>query len=263
MRSVWKGHIRFSLVSIPIQIFNAVESKGNISFKQLHGEDHGRVKYKKVCASCEEEVPYGEIVKGYEYEPDQYVVLKPEELAALKLKSNKAIDIEAFVDMDEVPASRYEAVYFVGPNGEVAQKTFSLFCQTLKKSGKAGVGRIILRDREDVVLMKTHKQGLVMYKLRYPYELRSIDDVPDLAEVEVDQAQLDLAQTLVSSLEKSFSEIDFTDRYKDALMELVEDKISGKEIVTISEEEEAAPVVDIMDALKASIEAAKKKKKSA
>lgn len=112
--------------------------------------------------------------------------------------------------------------------------------------------------------MKTHKQGLVMYKLPYPYELRSMDNVPDLAEVEVDQAQLDLSQMPVVSLEKPFEEIDFTDRYKDALMELVGDKINGKEIVTISEEEEeAAPVVDIMDALKASIEAAKKKKKSA
>lgn len=159
-----------------------------------------------------------------------------------------------------MPASRYEAVYFVGANGEVAQTTYSLFCQTLKKSGKAGVGRIILRDREDVVLMKLHKQGLVMYKLRYQYEIRSIDDVPDLAEVEVDQAQYDLAKTLVASLEKSFDEIDFTDRYKNALMEIVGDKVRGKEIVTISEQEDAAPAVDIMDALKASIEAAKKKK---
>lgn len=263
MRSVWKGHIRFSLVSIPIQIFNAIESKGNISFKQLHNEDHGRIKYKKTCKSCEKEVPYGDIVKGYEYEPDQYVVLKPEELAALKLKSTRAIDIEAFVDLDEVPPSRFEAVYFIGPNGEVAQKTFSLFCQVLKKSGKAGVGRIILRDREDVVLMTPHKDGLVMYKLRYPYELRSMKDVPDLANVEVDKAQLELAQTLVASLEKPFSEIDFEDRYRAALMDLVEDKIAGKEIVTISEVEESAPVVDIMDALKASIEAAKKNKKSA
>lgn len=262
MRSVWKGHIRFSLVNIPIQIFNAVESKGNLSFNQLHNKDHGRVKYKKVCASCEEEVPYGDIVKGYEYQPDQYVVLQPEELATLKLQSTKSIDIEAFVEMDEVPASRYEAVYFVGPNGEGAQKTFSLFCQTLKKSGKAGVGRIILRDREDVVLIKPRKHGLVMYKLRFPYELRSIDDVPDLVEIEVDQAQLDLAQTLVSSLEKPFSEIDFTDRYKDALLELVEDKINGKEIIPKIESAESAPVVDIMDALKASIEAAKEKKKS-
>lgn len=259
MRSIWKGHIRFSLVSIPIQVFNAIETKGNISFRQLHGEDHGRIKYKKVCQSCEKEVPYGEIVKGYEYEPDQYVMFKKEEFAAIKLKSTRAIDIEAFVDMDEVPPSRYESVYFLGPNGEVAQKTFSLFCQTLKKSGKAGVGRIILRDREDVVLIKTFGKGLVMYKLRFPYELRKMENVPDLAEVEVDEKQLELAQTLVASLEKPFEEIDFEDRYRDALMDLVNQKIEGKEIVTISEEEESAPVVDIMDALKKSIEAAKKK----
>jgi len=144
MRSIWKGHIRFSLVTIPIQIFNAIESGNNISFKQLHNEDNGRISYKKVCTSCEEEVPYGDIVKGYEYEPDQYVILKKEEFASIKLKSNRAIDVDAFVDVNEVHPSRFEAVYYVGPNGEIAIKTFNLFRKALLKTNKAGVGRIIL-----------------------------------------------------------------------------------------------------------------------
>ena len=258
MRSIWKGHIRFSLVNIPIQLFSAVESKSNISFKQLHGEDNGRINYKKVCADCEKEVPYGEIVKGYEYQPDQYVVLSKDELENIKLKSNKAIDIEAFVDVADVHPSRYEAVYFVGPQGEVAQKTFSLFSQTLIKTGKAGIGRIILRDREDVCMINPHGNGLILYKLRYPEELRDIEKVPDLGNVDVDDTQLQLAETLVSSLTKNFDEVDFTDRYKEALEELVKTKVDGKEIVQISESEDEKPVVDIMDALKASIEAAKK-----
>ncbi len=258
MRSIWKGHIRFSLVNIPIQLFSAVESKSNISFKQLHGEDNGRINYKKVCADCEKEVPYGEIVKGYEYQPDQYVVLSKDELENIKLKSNKAIDIEAFVDVADVHPSRYEAVYYVGPQGEVAQKTFSLFSQTLIKTGKAGIGRIILRDREDVCMITPHGKGLILYKLRYPEELRDIEKVPDLGSTEVDEAQLQLAETLVSSLTKTFDEVDFTDRYKEALEELVQTKVDGKEIVQISESEDEKPVVDIMDALKASIEQAKK-----
>ncbi len=258
MRSIWKGHIRFSLVNIPIQLFSAVESKSNISFKQLHGEDNGRINYKKVCADCEKEVPYGEIVKGYEYQPDQYVVLSKDELENIKLKSNKAIDIEAFVDVADVHPSRYEAVYYVGPQGEVAQKTFSLFSQTLIKTGKAGIGRIILRDREDVCMITPHGKGLILYKLRYPEELRDIEKVPDLGNTEVDEAQLQLAETLVSSLTKTFDEVDFTDRYKEALEELVQTKVDGKEIVQISESEDEKPVVDIMDALKASIEQAKK-----
>jgi len=261
MRSIWKGHISFSMVTIPIQIFSAVEKSNEISFRQLHKEDNGKVKYKKVCSVCEEEVPYGDIVKGYEYEPDQYVILEKEEFDSIKLKSNRAIEMESFVDVDEVHPSRFEAVYFVGPNGDIAIKTFNLFRKALLKTKKAGVGRIILRDREDVVLLTAQGNGIIMYKLRYPYELRSLDDVPELEDIDVDETQLKLAVTLISSLDKSFSEIDFEDRYRDALLDLVEDKISGKEIVTLTEEVESTPVVDIMDALKKSIEEAKRVKK--
>lgn len=258
MRSIWKGHIRFSLVTIPVQIFNAIESKNDISFKQINKNTNSRIRYKKVDANTDEEVAYADIVKGYEYEPDQYVILSKEEMKAIKLISNRAIDVDAFVDMDEVHPSRYEAVYYVGPNGDIAHQTFNLLVKTLRKTNKAGVGRIILRDREDVVLLKPQGKGIVMYKLRYPYEVRKMEDVPDLKDVEVDDTQLGLAETLVSSLTKPFSEINFEDRYRSALLDLVNDKIAGKQIVNIAEEEDSAPVVDIMDALKKSIEAAKK-----
>jgi DNA end-binding protein Ku len=263
MRSIWKGHIRFSLVTIPILVYNAIESKSNISFRQLHKKDNGRISYKKVCRECGDPVKKDNIVKGYEYQSDQYVVFTPEELDKVKLKSTRVIDIESFVDIEEVHPARFEAVYYLGPNGEVAQKTFSLFCKTLEKTRKAGVGRIILRDREDVVLMKAHKKGLIMYKLRYPHELRNIEKVPDLAEAEIDMSQLDLAETLVKSMSNKFSEVDFEDRYQEAIMDLVEQKVEGKEIVSISDEEEDKPVVDIMDALKESIERAKQMKKGA
>lgn len=263
MRSIWKGHIRFSLVTIPIQVFNAIEKGNDISFKQLHNADNGKVKYKKVCSVCEEEVPYGDIVKGFEYEPDQYVVLNKDEFSSIKLKSNRAIDMDAFVDVGEVHPSRFEAVYYVGPNGDIAVQTFNLFRKALLKTNKAGIGRIILRDREDVVLVTAQGNGLVMYKLRYPYEIRQMEDVPDLIDSDVDETQLKLAETLIASLDKSFTDIDFEDRYRDALLELVDDKVAGKEIITLSEETESAPVVDIMDALKKSIEDAKKIKKGA
>lgn len=263
MRSIWKGHIRFSLVTIPIQIFNGINSSSNISFNQIHKKDMGRVAYRKVCRTCGDELHMRDIVKGYEYADDQYIILEKQELDAIKLKSTRAIDIEAFVDLDEVHPSRFEAVYFVGPNGDVAKKTFGLFCAVLKKSGKAGIGRIILREKEDVVLLTPEGQGLIMYKLRYPDEVRSLEDVPDLDGIEVDDAQLELAETLVQSLVTTFDQIDFEDRYKEALMDLVNEKIDGKEIVSISEESEDRPVIDIMDALKASIEQAKKVKKGA
>ncbi|MEE9438134.1 MAG: Ku protein [Saprospiraceae bacterium] len=263
MRSIWKGHIRFSLVTIPIQVFNAIEKSKSISFKQLHNEDNGRIRYKKICSSCDEEVAFSDIVKGYEYEPDQYVILNKEEFKGVKLKSNRAIDVDAFVDIGEVSPSRYEAVYYVGPNGDIAIKTFNLFRKALLKTKKAGIGRLILRDREDLVLIKPHGNGLVMYKLRYPHELRNIEDVPDLRDTDVDDTQLKLAETLIASLDRKFSDIDFEDRYRDALMDIIDDKIAGKEIVTIGDEVDTTPVVDIMDALKKSISDAKKLKKGA
>ena len=246
------------LVTIPIQIFNAIESGNDICFKQINKNTNNRNSYKKVDAVTDDDVPYADIVKGYEYEPDQYVILSPEELNNIKLASTRAIDIEAFVDDEEVSPSLYEAVYFVAPNGDIAQSTFNLLVQTLSQTKKSGIGRIILRDREDVVLLTPEGKGLIMYKLRYPYEVRSIDDVPGLKEVPIDQAQLDWAKTLVSSLQKPFDKVDFEDRYRAAMLELVNDKIAGKQTISIIEEETSAPVVDIMDALKKSIEAAKK-----
>ena len=262
MRSIWKGHIRFSLVNIPIQIFNAVETKTDIKFRQLHKKDHGKVRYQKTCSECDEVLAKDMIVKGFEYEPDNYVVFEKDDFNSLKLKSNKAIDIEAFVDINDVHPTRFEAIYYVGPEGTVSQKTFNLFCTALKKSKKAGVGRIILREKEDVVLLTVHKQGLIMYKLRYPYELRSIDKVPNLTGESADESQMKLALTLIDSLSTPFDKIDFEDRYRDALMELVQSKIDGQEIVRI-EDEEVTPVTDIMQALKESIEQAKQVKKGA
>ena len=259
MRSIWSGHIRFSLITIPVQIFSAIESKNNIKFKQLHKEDNGPIGYDKVCKTCDQKVAYADVVKGYEYEPDNFVIMEASDFDNIKLNSNKAIDIEAFVDINEIHPSRFESVYFIGPNGEVASKTFNLFTQTLKNSKKAGIGRHILREKEDVVLLTEHKGGLLMYKLRYPYELRNIQDIPDLTVTDVDETQLKLAQTLVDSLTTKFEDVSFEDRYRTALLELVEQKIQGKEIITISEEINETPVVDIMSALKKSIEEAKKK----
>lgn len=257
MKSIWRGHIRFSLVNIPVQIFNAVNTGNEIRFNQLHKKDKGRVKYKKVCRVCDETLSSHDIVKGYEFENDQYVIIESNEFKAIKIKSTKTIDVEAFIDLDEVHPSRYEAVYYVGPHEEMANKTFSLFTQALIKTGKAGVGKIVLRDKEDVVLLKPYNKGLIMYKLRYPEEIRNIDDVPGIIEEKPDDAQLELAETLINSLTKSFDDIEFIDRYQEAVRNLIDAKIAGKEMIQVAEAPEE-PVVDIMDALKASIEQAKK-----
>jgi DNA end-binding protein Ku len=259
MRAIWKGHIRFSLVTIPIQIYNGVDNESQISFKQLHDKDNGKINYKKICSSCQEEVPMDNIVKGFEYEPDKYVVFQKNELDDIKLKSNKIIDIEAFVDIKEVHPSRFESLYFVGPNGDIANPTYHLLKEALLKSGKAGVGKVIIRDKEDVVLLMPEEKGIIMYKLRYPEEVRNINEIPDVKDTSVDDKQLELANTLINSLVKSFAEIKFEDKYNDAVMDLVQEKVSGKQVIQLDTAKDEPVVIDIMDALKKSIEEAKKK----
>lgn len=259
MRSIWKGHIRFSLVTIPIAIYNAIETSETISFKQLHREDNGQVGYDKRCKKCNKIVKNEDIVKGYPYEDDKFVVIEPEDLAKLKLKSTKVIEIEGFVDAAEVPSTLYDTPYYAGPDGDIANKTFALLCATLKNSGKMGIGKVVIRDRESVVLLAPEDNGLLLYKLRYPNEIRKISEVPKLDGLTADKEQLKLAKTLVDSMSKPFAEIKLKDTYKDAVKQLIKAKIEGKEVVTVEEEEK--PVVDIMTALKQSIENASKQKK--
>lgn len=255
MRSIWKGHIRFSLVTIPVRIYGAIETQNSISFNQLHKEDFGRIRYEKRCKKCNEAVSGDDIVKGYEYEPDQYVVIEDEDFEKLKLKSTKIIEIEGFVDASEVHPTLYDTPYFAGPDGPVAAKAYALLRETLRKSGKMGIGRVVLREKESVMMLAPSGPGLLLYKLRYPKEVRATEDVPDTSDLEADEAQLALAQTLVDSMSASFSELALEDRYRDALTEVITAKIEGKEVVTVAEEE--VEVVDIMTALKASIEQAK------
>ena len=162
MISIWKGHIRFSLVTIPIRIYNAVDTEETIRFNQLHKEDNGPVGYDKRCKKCNKIVKTEDIVKGYQYEPDQFAIIEPEDLAKLKLKSTKVIEIEGFVDASEVPATLYDTPYFAGPDGDVAAKTFALLCATLKDSGKLGIGKVVIRDRESVVLIAPEGNGLLL-----------------------------------------------------------------------------------------------------
>jgi DNA end-binding protein Ku len=259
MRSIWKGHIRFSLVTIPIRIYNAVDTSEAIKFNQLHKEDNGPVGYEKKCKKCGKALTSEEIVKGYEFEPEQYVIVSPDDLAKIKLKSTKVIEIEGFIDANEVHPSLYESPYFAGPDGMVAAKTYSLLTQALKTSGKVGIGKVVLRDREEVVMVGPMDGGIVLYKLRNPEELRKMENVPQIEKKEVNKDELKLSISLVESMASNLKEMDLTDRYRDAMREMIEAKIAGKEVVQVAEEEK--PVVDIMSALKQSIEQAKAKKK--
>ncbi len=255
MRAIWKGYIRFSLVTIPIRIYSALNPEQSISFNQLHKEDMGRVRYEKRCKKCDKPLTPQEIIKGYEYEPDKYVIMEDQDFAKIKLKSTKMIEIAGFVDSAEIHPSLYDAPYFAGPDGEIATKAYALFCKTLKDSGKMGIGKVILRDREDMVLLTPFDNAIMLYKLRYPNEVRNIDEIPLLNKTEVEKDQLKLAHTLIDSMTTNLSEIALVDQYKESVKELIHSKIEGKEFV--APEEETQPVTDLMSALKQSLEKAK------
>jgi DNA end-binding protein Ku len=259
MRSIWKGHIRFSLVTIPIRIYNAVDTEETIRFNQLHKEDNGPVGYEKKCKKCGKTLTSDEIVKGYEFEPEQYVIVSPEDIEKIKIKSTKVIEIEGFIDASEVHPTLYESPYFAGPDGIVAAKTYSLLSQALKASGKVGVGKVVLRDREEIMMIAPLDGGIVLYKLRNPHELRKMESVPQIEKKEPNKDELKLSISLVESMASNLKEMDLTDRYRDALREMIEAKIAGKQVVNVPEEEK--PVVDIMTALKQSIERTKAQKK--
>ena len=260
MRSIWKGHVRFSLVTIPIRIYNAVDTtEAAIRFNQLHKEDNGAVGYDKKCKKCGKALTTEEIVKGYQFEPEQYVIVSPEDFDKIKLKSTKVIEIEGFIDAGEVQPSLYESPYFAGPDGPVAAKTYSLLSQALKASRKVGIGKVVLRDREEVVMIASLEGGLVLYKLRHPNEVRKMDEVPQIEHKEINKDELKLSINLVESMASKLKDLDLTDRYSDALREMIEAKIAGKEVVASAEEEK--PVVDIMTALRQSIEKTKASKK--
>jgi len=260
MRSIWKGHIRFSLVTIPIRIYNAVDTAEQaIRFNQLHKDDNGPVGYDKKCKKCGKALSAEEIVKGYQFEPEQYVIVSPEDMDKIKLKSTKVIEIEGFIDASEVHPSLYESPYFAGPDGAVAAKTYSLLSQALKASGKVGVGKVVLRDREEIVMISPLDGGIMLYKLRNPIEVRKMESVPQIEHKEINKDELKLSISLVESMASTLKELDLTDRYSDALREMIEAKIAGRQVVTVAEEEK--PVVDIMTALRQSIEQTKARKK--
>jgi DNA end-binding protein Ku len=259
MRSIWKGHIRFLLVAIPIRVYNAIEASERVQFNQLHREDYGPVGYDKRCKKCGQIVSNDEITKGYQYEPDRYAIVEPDEIAKIKIKTTRAIDIIGFVDSSEIPRTFDDSPYYLGPDGPVAEKPYALLRQVLQDTGKVGLAKVVLRDREDLVAVFPLENGIVLQKLRYPAEIRKMQDVPEVdAAPKIDKKELQLATSLVEQMVTSFSDVDTVDHYHEALRQLIDSKIKGKK-VTEFEKEEEIPRLDIMTALKKSLQASSRK----
>ena len=268
MRSIWRGTIRFSLVSIPVRIYNAVETSEKIQFNQLHRDDYGPIAYDKRCKKCGLVVTNDQITKGYQYEPERWAIVEPDDIAKIKIKTTKAVDIVGFVNPEEIPNTFYDAPYFAGPDGPVSDTPYALLREVMKQTGRIAVGKVVLRDREDLVALFPYEDGLVLQKLRYPHELRKIGDLPDFENIQKLDAQnlnkneLELATTLVHQMATTLSEIDTEDTYFNALRTLVDSKIKGSEVAELDEVDEV-PRLDLMSALKKSLETSATKNQNA
>ena len=259
-RSMWKGAISFGLVTIPVAVYPATEEK-SLRFNQLHDEDMGRIRYKRVCEVDGEEVPYEHIVKGYEYEKDRYVVLTDDDLDSVPVESSRAIDIQQFVELDEIDPMLFKKSYYLVPD-ETGAKAYALLRKALTEENKVGVAKVSFRDKEHLAALRFRDDVFVLETMFWPDEIRAaeFDTVP--ADGRVRDNEVQMARSLIDSLTEPWNPDAFRDEYREALTEIVEKKVAGEEI-EVPPEPAPARGVELMEALKASVEAAKSKTPSA
>lgn len=259
MRAMWRGAISFGLVNIPIKLYSATESK-EIKFNYIHEECRTPIKYQRVCPSCDREVTNEEIVKGYEYEKGKYVILKDEDFEKLPLESIKAIEILDFVDIREVDPIYFVKSYFLAP-GEFGLKPYKLLFEAMEKAGRIAIAKVVLRSKENLAVLRVYKNCMLLETIFYPDEIRNPEYLTELqGEVKLHDNELKMAMSLIDSLTSEFKPEKYTSEYREVLSQLIHSKIEGKEVV-VPERPAAEKVIDLMDALKASIQAVKQERK--
>jgi DNA end-binding protein Ku len=257
-RAIWKGHLKISLVTVPVSVHNATSSGSRISLNQLHKDCGQRLKQQMVCPT-HGEVPRSDIVKGYEFQKDQYVVVTEDELEQLKQATSKTIEITRFVDGDELDPMFLESPYYIAPDGPVAEKSYRVIRDAMKKLKKVGIGRYVMASREHIVALQPHDKGFVMTTLRSANEVRKPDEYfSDIQSGEVDKGELKLAEDLIRNYEGELDTDEIRDRYQDALLAVVQAKVDGQTPV-IAQPQEETRTLNFMAALEESLKAAKKK----
>src|SRR5918996_2976351 len=257
MRAIWKGAVSFGLVSIAVKLYSATEEK-DIRFHQVHREDGGRIRYKRTCSVCGEEVTYDDIAKGYDIGGGEMVILSDEDFADLPLSTSRAIDVLQFVPAEQVDPILYNKAYYLEPEG-VAAKPYVLLREALLESERVAIVKVALRQREQLATLRVRDGVLVLNTMLWPDEVRqpAFDFLDE--DVKVRSQELSMASSLVDSMAADFEPEEFTDDYRAALQQVIDAKVSGKEIVAPPEAEEApAGAIDLMAALRASVERARK-----
>jgi DNA end-binding protein Ku len=252
--TIWKGHLTFGLVSFPVKVYTAARSE-SVSFNQLHKTDNSRIKQVIYCQAEDKPIPRNEIVKGYQYEKDRYVVLEDEEIKKAAPKSSKVMELQEFVKSQEVDPVFLESSYYLAPD-DAGERPYALLMQALRKSGYVGIAKVTMHNREHVVILRPGSKGIVMHTMYYADEVRQSDEFRADTSV-VKEKELDLAMNLVESLSADFEPEKYKDTYREHLESVIQAKLSGEEIVE-APAPQMAKVIDIMDALKQSLAMAKK-----
>jgi DNA end-binding protein Ku len=259
-RSIWTGAISFGLVTVPVKLYSAVNRK-TVRFHQLNEKTGSRINQKRVDASTGEEVNYEDLVKGYEISSDRYVVIQPSELESVEPKKTKTIDIEDFVDLDEIDPIFYDHPYYLAP-GPGGAKPYRLLVEAMRETNKVAIATVVIRSKESLVAVRPKDDVLVMSTMLFADEVVDpdrLDDIPSAEEVETSDRELDIAKQLVDSLASDFEPDKYRDTYREAVLEMIEKKAAGEEIAVQPETEDAAPVPDLMSALKASLDAVRER----
>jgi DNA end-binding protein Ku len=262
-RSTWKGFLKVSLVNIPVRVFPATESAAALSFNQLHNACQTRIQQKRWCPTCDREVPNTEIVKGYEFQKGRYVVVTEEDFAKVTVESTRVINLVQFSDDASIDPMYVDKAYYLAPDGPVAAEAFAVMREGMR--GKAGIGKVALYGREYLVAVKPQEHGLVMYTLHHAAEIRSIDQIDELGGVpkNVKPEELKLAQQVVDMFSGDLNIKDYRDEYKEELRRIIDAKVSGEEVVAAPVVEAPTNVVDLMAALRRSLDAVSAGKKPA
>jgi DNA end-binding protein Ku len=254
-RAMWKGAISFGLVTIPVAVYPATEEK-TLRFNQLHDEDGGRIRYKRVCEKDGEEVSFEHIVKGYEVEKDRYVVLTDEDLNAIPVESSRAIDIHRFVDLEEIDPVMFKKSYYLVPE-ETGAKAYALLREAMADDGRVGIAKVSFRDKEHLAALRFKDDAFVLETMYWPDEIREADFGGVDVSAKIRGQELEMAKQLIDSLSGEWDPEEYADEYRQAVLQIVEAKLNGQEIEVVAPEP-TAKVVDLMEALKASVAAAKK-----
>src|SRR5579872_6667691 len=252
--SVWKGHLTFGLVSFPVRLFSAARSE-TINFNLLHKDDHSRIRQVIYCQSEDKPVPRSELVKGYEYEKDHYVVIDEDDIKKVAPKTAKVMEILEFVETKDVDPVYLESSYYMAPDGG-GEKAYALLFEALRKSGYSGVAKIAMHNREHIVILRPGQRGILLHTMYFTNEIRQVDEFRTDLDL-VKEKELALAHTLIEALSAKFEPEKYKDTYRENLMSMIQTKIQGQKVVE-APEAHIAPVIDIMEALKRTLEIKKK-----